>query len=146
MDTSGRAIVVPRMSDEQPSSGAPDGELDGRRILVVEDSPVVAEACDGMLRDMGVDVVGPATNMAAALQMAGEEPLDAAVVDINIRGGKAFPVLRILHGRGVPFVLTSGYADWSMPEEWREQPRLAKPYTPNQLRESLTELLAGQLG
>src|SRR5918997_4411675 len=123
--------------DEERASDTPEAVLEGRRILVVEDSPVVAEACEDMLRDMGCAVVGPATNRAAALQMASEEPLDGAIVDINIRGGKAFPVLRILHGRDVPFLLTSGYADWSMPEEWREQPRLAKPYTANQVRESL---------
>jgi len=124
----------------QPDLSATD--LHGRRILVVEDSPVVADACGDMLRDMGCVAVGPATNMAAALQMSGEEEIDAAIVDINIRGGKSFPVLKILHDRGVPFLLTSGYADWSMPEEWREQPRLAKPYTPNQLREGLLNLLA----
>ena len=116
--------------------------LDGRRILVVEDSPVIAEAAEDMLGDMRCAVVGPATNMAAALQLAEQEEIDAAVVDINIRGGKAFPVLRILEKRGIPFLLTSGYADWSMPEEWQARPRLAKPYTPNMLRESLLELLA----
>ncbi len=107
---------------------------------------MVADASADMLRDFGCVVVGPATNMAAALELAAEEALDAAIVDINIRGGKVFPVLRILAGRGVPFLLTSGYADWSMPEDWQDQPRLAKPYTPNQLRESLLELFAGQLG
>ena len=115
--------------------------LEGRRILVVEDSPVVAVACEDMLRDMGCTVIGPATNMAAALELATEEQLDGAIVDINIRGGKAFPVLKILAGRDVPFLLASGYADWSMPEEWQERPRLPKPYSPESLRESLIKLL-----
>ena len=131
--------------EEQPTGSTPTA-LAERRILVVEDSPVVAEAADDMLRDMGCVVVGPATTMAPALQMAGEEQLDAAIVDINIRGGKAFPVMRILHGRGIPFLLTSGYADWTLPEEWQDRPRLAKPYTPNQLREALLALLASQAG
>lgn len=128
--------------DDQRQAGLSPQDLAGRRILVVEDSPVVAEACEDMLRDMGCVPVGPATNMAAALQLATDEPLDAAVVDINIRGGKVFPVLRILADRGVPFLLASGYADWSMPDEWQDRPRLAKPYSPNFLRESLLELLA----
>ena len=50
-------------------------------------------------------------------------------------------MLKILEQRGIPFLLTSGYADWTMPEEWQGQPRLAKPYTPNMLRESLLKLL-----
>ena len=32
-----------------------------------------------------------------------------------------------------------------MPEDWQDVPRLAKPYTPNQLREALLDLLPGQL-
>ena len=131
---------------DEPRSDPPWVALSGRRVLVVEDSPVVAAAAEDMLSDMGCVVVGPATTMAAALEMAGEEQLDAAVVDVNIRGGKAFPVLRILRDRSIPFLLTSGYADWTMPKEWQDQPRLAKPYTPNQLRESLLELLPGQPG
>ncbi len=131
---------------DEPRSDSPQEALAGRRILVIEDSPVVAEAADDMLRDMGCVVVGPATNMAPALEMAGEEQLDAAIVDINIRGGKAYPALRILHSRGIPLLLTSGYADWTLPEEWQDRPRLAKPYTPNQLREALLGLLAGQAG
>jgi CheY-like chemotaxis protein len=129
------------MDREQTESGSPSAALDGRRILVVEDSPVVAEACDDMLRDMGCVVIGPATNMAAALQLATEEQLDGAIVDLNIRGGKAFPVLRILHERRVPFLIASGYADWTMPEEWQECPRMAKPYSPSLLRDSLSKLL-----
>jgi len=129
------------MNGDEGQSGASPDVLHGRRILVVEDSPVVAEACDDMLRDMGCVVVGPAANMAAALQQATEEQLDGALVDINIRGGKAFPVLKILDERGIPFLLASGYADWSMPEEWQDRPRLAKPYSPNLLRESLIALL-----
>jgi CheY-like chemotaxis protein len=126
--------------DELQSKTTP-GALDGRRILVVEDSPVVADACEDMLQDLGCVVIGPATNMAAALQLAADEKLDAAVVDLNIRGGKAFAVLKILSGRGVPFLIASGYADWTMPEEWQDCPRMAKPYSPGLLRDSLSELL-----
>lgn len=129
------------MDDEQGQSAGSPESLHGRRILIVEDSPVVAQACEDMLSDMGCTVVGPATNMAAALELATEDVLDAALVDLNIRGGKAYPVLRILAQRGVPFLLASGYADWSMPEEWQDRPRLPKPYSPNLLRESLIDLL-----
>jgi response regulator RpfG family c-di-GMP phosphodiesterase len=96
-----------------------------------------------MLSDMGCEVVGPAGTMAPALQLATDEPLDAAVVDINIRGGKAFAILNILEERQIPFLLTSGYADWSMPEEWQARPRLAKPYREEQLRAAMAALLGG---
>lgn len=132
--------------DVQGNSDTQDshGDLKGRRVLIVEDSPVIAEDTEQMIAELGCFVVGPATNMADARQLAEKEQLDAAVVDINIRGGKAFPVLRILEDRGVPFLLTSGYADWSMPEEWQGRPRLGKPYNPLMLREMLIDLLGGR--
>lgn len=97
---------------------------------MVEDSPVVAEDTEQMLRELGCEIVGPAPTMAFALQHAQDDAIDAAVVDINIRGGKAYSVLRILEERGIPFLLTSGYADWSLPDEWQDRPRLPKPYNP----------------
>ena len=115
----------------------------GRKVLLVEDSPVISEATEMMLADMGCEIVGPAGTMAPALQLATDEPLDAAVVDINIRGGKAFAILTILEKREVPFLLTSGYADWSMPEEWRGRPRLTKPYGEDEMRAAMAALLGG---
>lgn len=116
-------------------------ELDGRRVLVVEDSPVVADDSAAILQELGCTVIGPAGTMASALQLAEAEAFDAAIVDLNIRGGKSFAVLRILEGRGIPFLMTSGYADWTMPEEWIDRPRLPKPYSPETLRVRLAELL-----
>lgn len=121
------------------------GDLKDRRVLIVEDSPVIAEDTEQMLEEIGCFVVGPATTMADARQLAEKEQIDAAIVDINIRGGKAFPVLRILEERAIPFLLTSGYADWSLPEEWQDRPRVQKPYNPLMLREKLIELI-GQRG
>ncbi len=119
-----------------------NSELEGRRIFVVEDSPVVADDSTEILQELGCTVVGPAGNMASALQLAEAEEFDAAIVDINIRGGKSFAVVRVLEARGIPFLLTSGYADWTMPEEWVDRPRLPKPYTPDMLRVKLAELLS----
>ena len=102
---------------------------------------MIADDTEEMLRSLGAIVVGPAQNMATALQLAEKEEIDAAVVDVNIRGGKAFSVLSILDGRGIPFLLTSGYANWSMPEEWQERPRLPKPYSEVALRGQIEQLL-----
>ena len=114
--------------------------LSGRRILVVEDSPLIADVLADMLRDMGCEVVGPTGNMAFARELATNEAFEAAIIDINIRGGKIFPVADTLAERGIPFLLASGYADWSMPDNLQERPRLAKPYTAGIVREELEKL------
>lgn len=120
--------------------------LDARRILLVEDSPVLGELVREMLADMGCEVVGPIGNMAYALEAAAREPIDAAVIDLNIRGGKVYPVARTLDRRGIPFLVVSGYGDWTMPAEWRERPRLVKPFTPEALGAALKAMLADGSG
>jgi CheY-like chemotaxis protein len=118
--------------------------IDGRRVLVVEDSPVVAPYVHDLLTDLGCTVVGPAINMASARELAQEEQFDVAVVDLHIRGDKIFPILEMLEARGVPFIITSGYADWTMPDKWQDRPRLAKPYTIDDLQGALEELVAAR--
>jgi len=95
-----------------------------------------------LLADLGCEVVGPAPNMAAARELAESDgPIDAAMMDVHIRGDVVFALCEVLAARGVPFVLTSGYADWQMPDKWEDRPRLQKPYTIDQVEEALAQLI-----
>jgi CheY-like chemotaxis protein len=116
------------------------GELKGRRILVVEDSPVLAPFTVDVLDELGCEVVGSAPNMAVAREMVEAGGFDGALMDIHIRGERIFSLCEVLAAKGVPFVLTSGYADWTMPEKWNDRPRLQKPYTIEQVEEALSSL------
>jgi CheY-like chemotaxis protein len=130
------------LSTEHATQVSEDARLKGRRILVVEDSPVVGPFTAELLTDLGCEVVGPAPNMAAARELAeSDEIIDAAMMDIHIRGERVFSLCEVLAARGVPFVLTSGYADWQMPDKWEECPRLQKPYTIDQVEETLASLI-----
>jgi hypothetical protein len=62
---------------------------------------------------------------------------------VHIRGERIFPLCEMLESKGVPFVLTSGYADWTMPEKWQDKPRLQKPYTMAQVGRELAALFVG---
>jgi CheY-like chemotaxis protein len=118
-----------------------EAELSGKRILVVEDSPVVAPFTAEILAELGCEVVGPAPNLAAARLLIEGERLDGALMDVHIRGERVFPLCDLLESRGVPFILTSGYADWQMPEKLENRPRLLKPYTIGQVEKALAALL-----
>ncbi|MEO8455415.1 MAG: response regulator [Sphingomicrobium sp.] len=117
-------------------------DLTGRRILLIEDSPVVGPITADLLAELGCEVAGPAPNMAAARELVEESGYDAALVDIHIRGERAFPLCELLEAKGVPFVLTSGYAGWHIPDKWDGRPRLQKPYTMDQVREALNGVLS----
>ena len=114
--------------------------LVGCRVLVIEDEIVIAIFIRQVLRAVGCCVVGPVGKLDTALQLAADETLDGAVLDVNIRGGKVFPVAKLLAERGIPFVLASGYGDWALPEALQGQPRLTKPFTRADLEEQVAWL------
>ena len=95
-----------------------------------------------VLAELGYEVVGPAPNMAVAREMVDAGKFDGALMDVHIRGERVFPLCELLAARNVPFVLTSGYADWTMPEKWDDRPRLQKPYTIDQVEEALSGLFS----
>ena len=114
--------------------------LVGLRVLVVEDDMLIALDIEQTLQNFGCVVVGPVGKLDAAMRMAESETLDAAILDVNIRGGSVFPVGERLRARGVPFALASGYGDWALPEAFRNQPRLTKPFTAHELEAQVLSL------
>ena len=118
--------------------------FEGKRILIIEDSPVVGPFTADVLEELGCEAVGPAPNMAAAREMIENERFDAALMDMHIRGERVFTLCEVLEARGVPFVLTSGYADWTMPDKWQDRPRLQKPYTISDVSEALEGLFGSK--
>ena len=94
-----------------------------------------------ILDDLGFEVVGPAPNMAVARELMDGEPLDAAIMDVHIRGERVFPLCELLEAKGVPFLITSGYGDWQIPEKWEDRPRLHKPYKLEDVQAALANLL-----
>jgi CheY-like chemotaxis protein len=118
--------------------------LTGKVILVVEDSPLVAATAEEILSELGCVVLGPSGTMANALPLCEHGRFDAALIDLNIRGTKVFPLLKILVQRQIPFVLVTGYADWSMPDELAHARRMQKPYDLNMVRQSLLSIFCEQ--
>ena len=59
--------------------------------------------------------------------MIANEPVDGAVVDLNLRGEMAYPVLDALLERGGPIVLATGYSARTLPTRYADVPRCDKP-------------------
>ena len=115
----------------------------GLRVLVVEDDMLIAVYIEEVLQGLGCIVVGPVSKLDAAMRMADDEALDAAILDINIRGGHVYPAAERLRARGIPFALASGYGNWALPEAFRNQPRLTKPFTEQELEAQVLSLHRG---
>ena len=104
-------------------------ELQGLRILVVEDNFLVAEAVRELFADCGCEIVGPAPRLQAAMSLILGGGVDGAVLDINLGGELCFPVASLLTERGIPFFFLSGYDDAALiPLTFRDVPCLPKPF------------------
>ncbi|MFS0790222.1 response regulator [Brevundimonas phoenicis] len=114
----------------------------GRRVLIVEDELLVAMLLETILSDMGCDVIGPESNVDDGLRIAsGTGELDAALLDVNVAGQEVFPVAEALKARGVPFVFSTGYGEAGLPEHWRGNPTVQKPFTEGAIRDALMKAL-----
>lgn len=102
--------------------------LTGQRILVVEDDFHIAEDMACQLEAGGAKVVGPVASVGAAIALIEQaEPIDGAVVDVNLQGVMSWPIADALLQRSVPFVFATGYDRASIPERYAEIMCCEKP-------------------
>lgn len=114
------------------------------RVLVVEDEFIVAALLEERLRSLGCDVVGPAATVAEALEMLAVEPVDVAVLDVNIAGEKVFPVADELEARGVPFIFATAYGAAGIADRHGQKSVLDKPYQERALEHALRAAVQGR--
>jgi len=98
-----------------------------RRVLLVEDEALVAMMIQECLTEYGHSVVGPIGRASDALAAAKQGEFDAAILDINLSDGMAYPVAEILSQRGVPFAFVTGYEADTVDERFSKVPVLQKP-------------------
>lgn len=118
-------------------------DIEGKRVLVVEDRFLLADDLGRMLRSLGAEVVGPVSSLEEAMEIVRRETVDAALLDIDLRGSTAFAVADLLTERNVPFAFATGYDRSSLPQQYKRLPFLAKPLSAHRLKRTLGNLLGG---
>jgi CheY-like chemotaxis protein len=114
--------------------------IQGRRILIVEDEPLVAMMMTQLIKDLHGSVVGPyATIRDAAASL--ETAPDAALLDVNIGNDLAYPIAEELDRLGVPVVFVTGYQASSIDPRFAAAPVLTKPIEPDELAGALASVL-----
>jgi CheY-like chemotaxis protein len=117
--------------------------LAGRRILLVEDEPVVMMAVENSLADLGCELLIAAT-FDEALVLAEAEDFDCALVDVDLCGTPAYQIADVVRRRGIPFVLSTGYPLDALPEQYRSQALLKKPFSHGELKNVVSNIVALQ--
>ena len=122
-----------------------NADLAGLRVLVVEDEMMVSMLIEDMLSDLGCVVIGPASRLDEAIELANSSELDCAVLDVNLGGQPIFPLADLLRAKGAPFAFATGYGDAGLRAEDKGSPLLQKPFREADLARVLGELrtLAG---
>tara|TARA_R110002020_G_scaffold327715_4_gene543672 strand:+ start:531 stop:896 length:366 start_codon:yes stop_codon:yes gene_type:complete len=116
--------------------------IEGMRVLVVEDESLVALQLEDMLLDMGCHVVGPAMRLRAAGELLDSGVgIDCAVLDVNVSGEMVYPIAERLAEMGIPFIFATGYGRDGVDQRWTAVPILQKPYTSEEIGESLARCL-----
>lgn len=113
-----------------------------KRVLIVEDEPLLALHLEDLLVALGHEVIGPATRIAMAMELAHKSEIDFAILDINVAGTKSFPVADILRQRGIPFVFATGYGAEGLTDGYRDFPALRKPYAEEDLERTIARVYA----
>jgi DNA-binding response OmpR family regulator len=116
------------------AAAAEADKLRGLRVLLVEDELLIADLVQGMLTELGCEVIGPALSLKHAQAFASDGTrIDAALLDVNIAGQQVYPFATVLSDRNIPIAFVTGSGSDGMPIQWQNYPTVQKPLDRNEL-------------
>jgi two-component system, response regulator PdtaR len=124
-------------SDDGAGSATRVHEAD--RILIVEDDLLIAAQIESALSEAGFEVIGVATTGEEAIDVAGQQTPDLAVVDIRLAGDRngVDTALELFRRHGIRCIFASAYSD----SEARQRAEPAAPLGWLQKPYSMTALI-----
>jgi PAS domain S-box-containing protein len=138
-------------SSKRPLRRQVDGEAtqfvatspDDKRVLLVEDEPLVSMMLADMLSAFGHNVDGPYSRFNDAMLAAKSNNLQAGILDVNLGGEKTYAVAEILTNRKIPFAFVTGYGPDSVVSAFAHAPVLQKPIEAAKLHALLQQIVRG---
>lgn len=121
---------------------APSGR---KRILLVEDEQFVALALEGMLSDLGFEVMGTVAEVSAALALIAREEIGGVILDVKLGRERCDPVADLLAERACPFFFVTGCDVSELPVRHAGCTVLQKPFGLEQLLPALRENFGFQI-
>lgn len=105
-----------------------------KRILILEDEPLIAMDLEDLLVGKGYTVVGPYSTTAAALDNLDQTRPLAALLDVYLFNETSFEVARELNRRGIPFAFMTGLVVSDLlPADLQGSRVILKPYNEKEL-------------
>jgi PAS domain S-box-containing protein len=141
-------IPLREKGERAAGNGAPQPSTDrapapaARRILLIEDEPLVALEIESQLRCAGYEVIGPAGTVNSARRLAEDTVCDAALVDASLNGYSVDEVAGKLMQRGIPFGFVTGFSREGVPRGFQNAGILTKPFDQDDLLAFVAALLS----
>ena len=115
--------------------------MKANRVLVLEDSLIIAMEAEDILRQVGVETISIVSGLEQAMEVTKTEAFDFALLDVNLGEVMSFDFARHLSSLNIPFGFVSGYSDTKdFPEDLRSVPLLVKPFGESAMRDFLQKL------
>jgi DNA-binding NtrC family response regulator len=111
------------------------------KILIVDDEPLITAMMEDWLLELGHVVVGPAHNLAKALEFA-QADIDGAIVDVSLGRDNSYPLVDALVDRGLPLALATGHGQDGIDPRYRAQSALRKPFDFATFRQTVDSLIS----
>lgn len=111
--------------------------LNGLRILIAEDEPLLSMEVEDAIREHGGVPVGPYATLDALMAAVSAGGYDVAILDVHLGREESFAAADALRQRRVPFVFHSGRADGGeLCCAYPQAPLCRKPCAPERLLET----------
>ena len=114
-----------------------------QRVLVVDDEALIAALIADWLEELGCQVVGPARSAAEAMPILGQQPLDAALLDVSLSDGDSFSLADAARAKGVRVAFLTGHTADRLPDRFKGAPILHKPFDFESIQAIVRTLLSG---
>jgi DNA-binding response OmpR family regulator len=120
-------------------AGDADNAASGRRILLVEDEMLICLLIETILADAGYEVVS-ANSIEEALAAIAQGSFAAAILDLNLKGKKVYPVAEKLMAADTPFIFATGGGRRDI-EGFPGRPWVGKPFQERELLAAVEKLV-----
>ncbi len=136
-ETQPREIVPPA-----PVPAHISGDLNGMRILIVEDQMLVAMDLEQIIEQANGVVLATANSPREAFGALDRDRPDLAILDVNLGDATSEPIARRLAGDGIPFMFATGYGEGgAIPQAYADTPIVRKPYEASAIIRTAMQLL-----
>ena len=102
---------------------------------------MVAEVLKEIMEMLGYTVVGIYSTVSSAVTAASTIEMDFAIVDVSLKEGMSYPVVKALQDRNIPFFFMSGMTHIPNPDFSHIQ-YVRKPASISAIEQAIKQLMA----